>query len=277
MKKIVYKAMAAGLAVPLMLASARTEASPSTLYSGSIQGQWANPVLSGSLIDGATGVVTSYDNTKTAACNLSPCPRAPATFPGGGGGATVAWGDGATAARTSVVSFSGATFTNVAPDTVFDLGTLTYTNGTSDLDSLIFGASLTLTALLTSPSGTTVDSFLVQLGLTTTNNTGTTAQNADFIDFRNSLGTIAPVTFNVFEGATATAILSGKIVGDPMLFATQIAIAQGSQGSGFIGAGVPQLVIPEPSTWWLCIAGLALLKPFRIRAGRANGVSASHA
>ena len=275
MKKIVYTALVAGLMVPAMLVSVRTEAAPS--YSGSIQGQWASPVLSGSLIDGATGVVTFLDNTATAACNLSPCPRIPAILPGGGG-ATVAWGDGATAARTSVVSFAGATFTNVAPDTVFDLGTLTYFNGTSDLNSLIFGASLTLTALLTNPSGTTVDSFLVQLGLTTTNNTGTTAQNADFIDFRNSLGTTAPVTFNVFEGAMATAILSGKIVGDPMLFATQITIAPGSQGSGFIGTGVPQLAaIPEPSTWWLCIAGLALLKPVRTRAGRVGGVSAFHA
>ena len=212
MKKLVHTALVAGLMVPAMLASVRTEAAPS--YSGSIQGQWASPVLSGSLIDGATGVVTFFDNTATAACNLSPCPRAPATFSGGGGGATVAWGDGAIAARTSVVSFTGATFTNVAPDTVFDLGTLTYFNGTSDLNSLIFGASLTLTALLTDPDpsgplATTVSSFLVRLGLTTTNNTGTTAQNADFIDFRNSLGTSAPVTFNVFEGAMATAILSG--------------------------------------------------------------------
>ena len=277
MKKLVYKAMTVGLAVPLMLASARTEASPSTLYSGSIQGQWADAVLTGSLIDGATGAITFFDNTATAACNLSPCPRVPATSPGGGG-AMVTWGDGRSPARTSVVSFTGASFANVVPDTLFELGTLTYTNGTSDLNSLIFGATLTLTVLLTDPSGVSVDPYAIQLGLTTTNNTGTTAQNADFIDFRNSLGTTQPVTFNVFEGATATAILSGMIVGDPMLFATQITIAQGSQGSGFIGTGVPQsLVIPEPSTWWLCIAGLALLKPFRIRAGRAGGASVSQA
>ena len=276
MKSLVCKALVAGLAVPAMLASVRTEAAPS--YSGSIQGQWTSPVLSGSLIDAATGTVTFVDNTATAACNLSPCPRAPATFPGGGGGATVAWGDGATADRTSVVRFTGATFVNVAPDTLFDLGTLTYTNGTSDLNSLIFGASLTLTALLTDPLGTTVDSFLLQLGITTTNNTGTTAQNADFIDFRNSLGTTAPVTFNVFEGATATAILSGRIIGDPMLFATQITIAPGSAGSGFIGSGIPPLAIPEPSTWWLGLAGLALLRPFRVRgAGRAGATEAARA
>ena len=274
MKKLVCKAMVAGLAVPLMLVSVRTEAAPS--YSGSIQGQWMNPVLSGSLIDGATGAITFHDNTTTAACNLSPCPLAPVTTLPGGGGAVVAWGDGRSAERTSVVRFTGASFTNVAPDTLFELGTLAYTNGTSDLDSLIFGATLTLTALLTSMEA--VDPYVVQLALVTTNNTGTTAQNADFIDFRNSLGTTQPVTFNVFEGATATAILSGKIIGDPMLFATQITIAPGSQGSGFIGSGVPLAVaVPEPSTWWLCLAGLALLKPLRIRAGRAGGVSASHA
>ena len=140
---------------------------------------------------------------------------------------------------------------------------------------MIFGATLTLTALLTSSSAV-VDPYVVQLGLVTTGNTGTAAQNADFIDFRNSLGTTQPVTFNVLEGATATAILSGKIVGDPMLFATQITIAPGSQDAGFIGSGVP-LAIPEPSTWWLCLAGLALLKPLRIRAGRIGGVPVSHA
>ena len=148
MKKLVCKAMVAGLALPLMLVSVCTEAAPS--YSGSIQGQWMNPVVSGSLIDGATGAIAFFNNTATAACNLSPCPRVPATSPGGGG-AMVAWGDGRSPDRTSVVSFTGASFANVAPNTLFELGTLTYTNGTSDLNSLIFGGTLTLTGIYSPP------------------------------------------------------------------------------------------------------------------------------
>ena len=261
MKHPVYNAIVAGLAASVLLASAGSHAG-SVSYSGSIQGQWTSPVLGGSLIDGATGAVTVRDNTMTASCNLSPCPRVPPNFTSGGASSTVAWGQGGAALQTSTIVFTGDSFANVAPGALFQLGTLTYANGTSDLDSLIFGATLTLTAVR-NDGGPAVDPFVVLVGLTTTNNTGTAAQNADFVDFGNGLGTTQPVTFNVYEGATATAILSGRIVGDPMLFATQIGIAPGSSDAGFIGP----LAVPEPSSGLLCLTSLVLLA--RLRARRA--------
>ena len=190
-----------------------------------------------------------------------PCPTEPPGFARSTASSTVAWGQRVgNPIPTSTVVFTGSAFSNVAPDTLFQLGTLTYTNGTSDLDSLIFGATLTLSAILDG-AAPAVDPFSVVVGLVTTNNTGTDAQNADFVDFRNGLGTTQPVTFNVLEGATATAILSGRIVGDPMLVATQIAIAPGSAGAGFIGP----LAVPEPSSWLLCVPGLLLLARLRAR------------
>jgi hypothetical protein len=74
---------------------------------------------------------------------------------------------------------------------------------------------------------------------------------------------------NVFEGATATFILEGEIVGDPMLNLVHVIIAPGSEDAGFVGTGLP---IPEPSTSALLsmgMAGLALALIRRRSTGRA--------
>lgn len=256
----------ASVLVMALLATTTTGAFAASAYSGVVTGAWSQAVLTGNSIDAATGAAVANDTTTTARCNVSPCPGMPSTG-SDWGSSTLIWGDGdsgltGTDIYSSTVTFQGVTFEGVAPwldnlpgDT-FELGTLTYTNGTSYNWSMIYGATLTLGATLNG-SNEVVTPFVVQLDIVPTTNTGTAAQNADFLSFGNSLGTTAPVTFNVLEGATATAILRGRLVGDPVLYATGITLAPGSESAGFIGNGVP--AVPEPSAWAMFAAGLAVI------------------
>ena len=137
-------------------------------FSGSVSGSWSTPVLSGNLEDGATGALTPADNTTTAQCNLGcalSLPGYPAT--------TLAWGTGASAPATSTLSFTGSPFTQQASNTEFTLGTFDYLNGISDTDSLIFGATLTLT--LKDQSNRVIATQTIPLQITTTSNDGTSA------------------------------------------------------------------------------------------------------
>jgi len=154
---------------------------------------------------------------------------------------TVVWGQGAFTIPKSTLSFTGTPLIAQPADTVFTLGTFTYTNGTSDLDSLIFGATLTLT--LNDSVGGVIDTKVIPLSITTTNNTGTAAQNADFVQFPATATTLSAASMNVFEGSTATFILQGEIIGDPTLGLVNLLIAPGSVDSGFVGNGLPA---PEP-------------------------------
>ena len=234
-------------------------ASASPSYSGSIVGSWSTAVLTGTLIDGATGIGSAQNTSATAVCNLAECPVPLAGDPA----SLVTWGDGPIAPPNhSVVTFVGASFSGVAPGDVFELGRLTYTNGTSVLSSLIFGATLTLQPM--DGAIAIADALDIALGISTTSNTGTAAQNADFLDFgTGTFGTVLPVSFNVFEGDTATAILYGSIIGDPMTTAVFITLDPASVGHGFIGAGVPA---PEPGSLLLAIGGLFGLMAARRRA-----------
>jgi len=88
--------------------------------------------------------------------------------------------------------------------------------------------------------------------LATTANTGTTAQNADYITFSG----LANKSFNVFEGATAIGGLVGFIIGDPVLSLTDITVSQGQSANGFVGNS-PPLPVSEPAS--LTLLGGALL------------------
>ena len=237
------------------LVGAALPAIASTSYSGMIVGSWNTAVLSGSLIDGATGTATAVDNPTTAVCNLAECPVPLAGDPS----SLVTWGDSTVIPNHSVVKFAGASFSGVAAGDVFELGRLTYTNGFSVQDSLIFGATLKLRPM---DGGIAIaDALDIALGITTTVNSGTPEQNADFLDFgTGTFGTVLPVSFNVYEGDTATAILYGSIIGDPQTIAVFITLDPSSVGHGFIGNGLPA---PEPGTAAMVALGLACLVGLR--------------
>jgi hypothetical protein len=252
---------AAALLATAILSTSQAFASP--VYSGFVTGQWSAPILAGSLINPADlANPTSSDNTQTALCNLSPCAFAPPNYVNDESTSLV-WGGGDFAVPSSRVTFVGESFSGVLPNlieigqagTTFRLGTLTYTNGTSLLSTLIFGGRLTLTVTLENDESVVVP-FAINLDIRTTNNTGTPDQNADFLDFTTQLGTVAPVSFNVLEGETATAIVWGQIVGDPFLFATGLTLDPNSVGKGFVGTGLPDDPVPAPLPIALLVFGL---------------------
>jgi len=239
--------------VTLVLWSAGARAQGLT---GVVQGTWSNPVLSGNTIDGATGVPSFFNNSTTAACDITGCPNGVgATF----GPDTLVWG---VSPGSSSVNFNGHFFSNVALNTPFDAATITYFNGTSDLTTLIFGATLNLRfcAPFQTPScpapGTgfadVADPLSTSVNIVTTANTGTPDQNADWI---GPFGTPQPLTFNVLEGDSATAELYGEFVADPG-FQTTLLVS--TSPNGFIGNGQP-IGVPEPSSLVLLGTGIAAL------------------
>ncbi len=207
-------------------------------YSGTVNGHFSDAVLSGNII-AIDGSSVFFDNSATAAfgyTTLSPSND------------TITWGNSTTGANPgfSFLNFQGADFSDQAPDTQFKLGTITYLNGTSDLNTLIFGARLTLDL----GSGITVKT--TDISIVTTQNTGLSQRrDADFIGFSDF-----PQTFNVFEGQFSIVDIFGQIVGDPTVTLNGIAVTEGFESTGFVGNGVGG--VPEPADWALLIAGFGL-------------------
>jgi hypothetical protein len=54
----------------------------------------------------------------------------------------------------------------------------------------------------------------------------------------DGFSTANPIFYNVFEGATATADIFGRIVGDPQLQFIEIRLAPGQEGNGFLSQGI---------------------------------------
>src|SRR5262249_40739068 len=130
------------------------------------------------------------------------------------------------------------------PTTPFDLGTVVFANGTSALDSLIFGASISFYAGLPEPNASAAGVIPLgssQISIMTTNNGFNIYEDADFITFQG----VANKSLNAFEGAFASAELYGTITGDPVLTITDIVLDPGQELNGFIGNGQ---IVPEPTT-----------------------------
>ena len=225
------RAWTGGAVLSLLAASLAGAPAAAHPVTGQIAGVFSNPVLAGSLLDGATGTPSFSDNTATAVYS-------------GTGTNTFNWGTGAAVLNASTLTFLGNQVTSQPAGQNFSMGTIRFTNGTSDLNSLVFGVDL----LLSVPSDPTVTPFTAHVNIVTTNNTGTNAQNADFIGF-----TVFPVTFNVFEFATASADLNGQFVGDPLIQLNGLTLQPGQDANGFIGTGLP---VPAPGG--LAVFGVAL-------------------
>jgi hypothetical protein len=226
----------ASLALAAVAASATSVLVASPSYSGTIEGVFSSPILSGFLLNLAQQP-QFQDNTTTADYSIVNGVTSSELIEGdnaGGGGAP------------STIIFFGNSFSNVTPGQEFDLGTITYFNGTSNLNTLIFGATLTL-FVAQDPAITPATS---NFGIVTTINGGVSpVLDADFLDFPAPLN----ISFHVYEGAGATAIVRGMIVGDPELVLTDLVLAPGQGGNGFLGEFV---TVPEPIS--IALFGIAL-------------------
>src|SRR6202034_2806657 len=158
---------------------------------------FSNPVLSGSIPnDPVAGHSTIFNNSGTAVYTIS----------NGTAASSLSWGTfsaGETAQKFSELTFAGGPIPS-DPSNQFQLGTLTYTNGTSDIDSVIFGATLKLY------SGTVSSANFLgsdQITITTTNNIfgvqgGLANGDDDYINICGNQSNICKTSIEAVEYST---------------------------------------------------------------------------
>ncbi len=204
-----------------MLASsiviAPTPGAAAPRYAGTITGFFDSPVLSGDFLQPGTRLRVSQDNTST-------------TVGSGIGTSSVAWGDDSGGTLPpSTLTFTGNSFSNVAPGQVFPLGTLTYFNGPNSPSSLIFGVTMHLSA------GDGITPFTGPVAIVSTQNGNIDrVADADLLSFSNFE---VPSTLGAFEGAAVTAVIFGRIVGESQLEIASIALAEGQADHGCVDEG----------------------------------------
>ncbi|MCX6592121.1 MAG: choice-of-anchor K domain-containing protein [Acidobacteria bacterium] len=153
--------------------------------------------------------------------------------------------------QESTLQFDGVEFEDVIGDqTIFKIGSITFTNGTSVINSLLFGGTLTITPV-DFGWGYLSDPLVIPFSIETTRNVGSPEFNADFVVFETELGKVGAF---VYEGASATFNIYAKIVGDPQTSFQGLQIDRNSLGNGFVGGASP---VPEPASLWLAGAALA--------------------
>lgn len=211
------------------------------MVSGQINAAFSNPVLAGENI-ALDGQRVFEDHSGTAVYS----------FVNNGSVAEVIWGDdNGGAGSPSEVVFFGNTVSAMPIGQEFQLGTVTFNNGTSTVGTSIFGATLTLFV----PQDPSVTPLTTNLQILTTRNHAPPIPflDADYLTFP------APtyVNFHVYEGAGATAIVWGRFVGDPELVITRLELAPDQVGNGFLSEA------PEPSSWILMGSGVLLFAAFR--------------
>ena len=161
----------------------------------------------------------------------------------------------------SSLSFAGSAFSG-AFETPFKIGTLTYFNGTITLGTEATAVDLALHTTFTTPPLGLVNSAFT-LSLTSTPNTGTPDQNADFVTLPSSF---VPTTF-VIGGTTYTVELTGFVLtgGSGFLDSsdTEFHVLEGGTATADLYAEVTSRIpttqgsVPEPSTWAMMILGFA--------------------
>src|SRR5215471_18686731 len=276
-----------------------------TTFAGKVTGTFSSPVqlmsapagvdFPGQLQD-TNGTAIPQNNSSTAVCSLPSCPVL--SQPAGPGSSTFTWGSPSSPPGDptySTLVFTGAdttkpcgglkpalltpgacdafTPTGVKANTNFPLGTFEYTNGTSALDSLVFGVHF---QFVWTGTALDVDRVANDLAITTTANTtncppSCTDKDADSVKFAIQFCTTpehqaavcsnsyASALLGVFEGKSATATLIGLIEADPVLRFTGVTLPPGDP-NGFV------TVVPEPGSLILLglgLGGIALTRRLR--------------
>ena len=184
-------------------------------------------------------------------------------------GSSLVWGDNnGGSGAPSILNFFGAPIpANVNQS--FQLGRITYSNGTSSLASLIFGATISFyDGSVSAVNFLGTDTIVIN----TTSNLGqSVAQDSDYINICGNQSNICQNSIEAVEssqgGTGVTVDLFGTIVGDPQLFVNLVTLVPGQSPTtnGFIGTDPPLAMAPEPPALTLLCGGLAALFMLRRR------------
>ncbi len=198
----------------------------------------------------------------TSAVFVNPVPESNPVLSGVGTN-TFSWGSG----DPSSLTFTGKTF-NTSPNTPFDLGTLTFHNGTIDSGSGADGIDFNLSMAFDNVPEKNFN-LDTHFGLVNTPNTDDPIASADYVTIGNY-----GYTFNVLEGDTASvdiyATLTTNLMGYPAGTSADSLISTGPFDPSpyyiltIVGLGTPSSggfttgVVPEPATLPLVAAVLIL-------------------
>ena len=288
--RIKFALTVCGVALALGTLQARAGGLPT---GGAIIGVFSDPIYSGFVThDPSLSASTYLDNSATAPFSLSIVnstdPTLGGTPPLQAIGSKLQWGSNGDPSIDPSQTFSELIFFGApVPSDIsqpFEAGVITFLNGTSDLTSLIFGASLRLYDNVVSDAtylGT--DTIII----TTTSNLGAPALDTDFINICGNGSNICSSSIEAYEdsqgGTGVTAVLMGQIVGDPQLQFTDVALAAvqtnlldpGSPPglTGLVGGQAAAGVIPEPSTWAMMILGFVGMGLMGYRTKRASAAA----
>jgi PEP-CTERM motif len=215
----------------------------------------------------------NYDNSGTA----------PASTIISADGSTLQWGTNPPTDVGTVFStlqFTGDFLPLGDTTTPTQLGTITFTNGTSALTSIIFGATLTFYL-----DGIELGSDEVLITTTSNQSSGTdltpaAAQlDADYINICGNSSNICGTGIQAFEnteGEGGVAFSTPLTAGLNGTYDTDVALSLTSasyvSGDGVV-SGRPS-VVPEPSTWAMMLLGFAGLAFGGYRASRKGAAPA---
>lgn len=188
------------LALIICLGAAPAARGSTVQFSGQALGSFNNLVLSGTEVSG-TGQPVAFDNTSTARYR-------------GVGSSSLEWGDSYFGKGSpSIVTFTGASFSNVAANTPFVVGSFYYFDGINSPSSVIFGGDLIISIPDLTESGGASTSFSpisLPFEIMTTINTGSSpVSNADHVLFPGLGG----AEVGALEHSSLTAILVGEFSG----------------------------------------------------------------
>lgn len=180
-------------------------------FSGNTTGTFVNPT-------GPSGMVVSGVNTST-----------------------FKWGTPFQSQPSSLI-FAGKGFSNITTDQSFELGTLSYFNGTAIGGTEAFSVDLRAKLDFTSPIGLS-KAFDFDFTLLNTPNTGTAAQNADSV----FLTSLFPTTIFTIDGIDYTLKMGfGSVTGSGFSQIDKFSVLEGAWASAKL-VGLITAVSPPPS------------------------------
>ncbi len=203
------------LMIGLLAVSGTTQAA---LFQGTSDGSFVNPT-------GPSGMVTTGVGTNA-----------------------FTWGTGISSPPSSL-GFTGASF-DEDENTPFAFGTLDFFNGTISIPTRADTVDLSVSLNFTSPTGF-VESFLFDLGLTTTPNTSDPDASADVVNFDNTV----PSNFFSYDGTDYTLefLGFGTLVGGGFTLQDSFLVREGESASVELLGRITSTpsAVPVPAAVWL--------------------------